>query len=149
MASGRRTSASARCSLLGDRVHVISGGQRTILDRTSGALAAPLADPGSRSQPGVTLVVPYRQADDGPLRVFGPRQEAEALQTIIAELAPTLIKLAHPSRGKNLRAVVLRSARLGARAGVAAVCPRRTVRPEPDQAHSPAPAARAAAARRT
>jgi len=68
--------------LLGDRVHVMSAGQRTVLDRTSGTLAAPLADPGSRGQPGVTLVVPYRQA--------------EALQTIAAELAPTLIKLAHP-----------------------------------------------------
>jgi hypothetical protein len=99
--------------LLGDRVHVMSGGRRTILDRISGALAAPLADPGSRGQPGVTLVVPYRLADDGPLRVFSRGQEAEALHTIAAELAPTLIKLAHPGHGKNLRAVVLRSARLG------------------------------------
>ncbi len=99
--------------LLGDRVHVMSGGQRTILDRTSGALARPLADAGSRGRPGVTLVVPYRQADDGPLRAFDPRHESEALSTIAAELAPTLIKLAHPGRGKNLRAVVLRSARLG------------------------------------
>jgi hypothetical protein len=126
----------------------MSGGRRTILDRTNGALAAPLSHPDSRGRPGVTLVVPYRQADDGPLRVFDQRQEAEALNTIAAELAPTLIKLAHPGPGKNLRAVVLRSARLGhelvwrqsARAD-------RSV-PNPDPAHSPARAARPAAGRR-
>lgn len=99
--------------LLGDRVHVMSGGRRTILDRTEGALARPLPHPDSRGRPGVTLVVPYRQADDGPLRAFNERYETDALNTIAAELAPTLIKLAHPGPGKDLRAVVLRSARLG------------------------------------
>ncbi len=99
--------------LFGDRIHVMSGGRRTILDRTSGALAEPLADPGSRGRRGVTIAVPYRQADDGPLRAFDQGHEAEALTTIAAELAPTLIKLAHSGLGKNLRAVVLRSARLG------------------------------------
>jgi hypothetical protein len=99
--------------LFGDRIHVMSGGRRTILDRTSGALAEPLADPGSRGRRGVTIAVPYRQVDDRPLRAFGQGHEAEALTTIAAELASTLIKLAHPGPGKNLRAVVLRSARLG------------------------------------
>ncbi len=99
--------------LLGDRIHVMSGGRRTILDRTSGALAEPLAEPGSRGRRGVTIAVPYRQADDGPLRAFDLGREGEALTTIAAELAPTLIKLARPGPGKNLRAVVLRSARLG------------------------------------
>lgn len=99
--------------LLGDRVHVMSGGRRTILDRTQGALAKPLPHPDSRGRPGVTLIVPYRQADDGPLQAFDRQHEAEALKAIAAELAPTLIKLAHPGPGKNLRAVVLRSVRLG------------------------------------
>lgn len=99
--------------LLGDRIHVVSGGRRTILDRVNGALAEPLADPGSRGRPGVTIAVPYRQADERPLRAFDERHEAEALTAIAAEFAPTLIKLAHPGTGKNLRAVVLRSARLG------------------------------------
>ncbi|MFG1685201.1 DUF3883 domain-containing protein [Nonomuraea sp. NPDC049269] len=99
--------------LFGDRIDIMSGGWRTILDRSKGALAAPLVHPGSQAQPGVTLMVPYRQADDGPLRAFDEHREAEALKTIAGELAPTLIKLAHPGRGKNLQAVVLRSARLG------------------------------------
>jgi hypothetical protein len=99
--------------LLGDRVHVMSGGRRTILDRIQGALAKPLPHPDSRGRPGVTLIVPYRQADDGPLQAFDRQREAEALKAIAAELTPTLIKLAHPGSGKNLRAVVLRSARLG------------------------------------
>jgi hypothetical protein len=33
--------------LLGDRIHVISGGWRTVLDRTEGALASPLPHPDS------------------------------------------------------------------------------------------------------
>jgi hypothetical protein len=98
--------------LLGDRVHVMSGGRRTILDRTEGALAKTLPHPDSRGRPGVTLIVPYRQADHGPLRAFDQRHEAEALKAIAAELAPTLIKLTDPGSGKNLRTVVLRSARL-------------------------------------
>ena len=99
--------------LIGDRIHVMSDGQRTILDRTRGAPPAPLPHPDSRGQPGVSLVVPYRQADDGRMRAFDRQHEVEALGTIAAELAPTVIKLAHPGSGKNLRAVVLRSARLG------------------------------------
>lgn len=99
--------------LIGDRIHVMSGGRRTILDRTRGAPPAPLAHPESGGQSGVTLIVPYRQADDGRMRAFDHEHEAEALGTIAAELAPALIKLAHPGPGKNLRAVMLRSARLG------------------------------------
>jgi hypothetical protein len=99
--------------LLGDRINVMSGGRRTILDRTKGALARPLPHSDSQGQPGVTLVVPYRQRDDGPLRAFDEQHEAHALKTIAAELAPTLIKLAHPGPGKSLQTVVLHSARLG------------------------------------
>ena len=99
--------------LIGDRIHVMSGGQRTILDRTKGTPPTPLAHPDSGGQPGVTLVVPYRQADDGRMRAFDQQHEADALGTIAAELAPTLIKLAHPGPGKNLRTLLLRSARLG------------------------------------
>ena len=61
----------------------------------------------------MTLIVPYRQADDEPLRAFDERHEAEALTTIASELAPTLIKLAHSGPGKSLSTVVLRSGRLG------------------------------------
>ncbi|MGW5266936.1 DUF3883 domain-containing protein [Microbispora sp. NPDC004025] len=137
--------------LFGDRIHVMSGGWYTILDRSEGALAAPLAHPESRAQPGVTLVVPYRQVDDGALRAFDEQREAEALKTIAGELAPTLIKLAHPGRGKNLQAVVLRSARLGhelrwrqsARAGSSGPnLIRRTARLQehgPSPGHSPEP----------
>jgi hypothetical protein len=99
--------------LFGDRIHIMSGGWYTILDRSEGALATPLAHPGSQARPGVTLVVPYRQVDDGSLRAFDEHREAEALKTIAGELAPTLIKLVHPGREKSLQAVVLRSARLG------------------------------------
>ena len=91
----------------------MSGGRRTILDRTKGAPPAPLPHPGSRGQPGVTLVVPYRQADDGRMRAFDPGHEAEALEPSPRSSRRPLIKLAHPGPGKNLRAVVLRSARLG------------------------------------
>ena len=99
--------------LIGDRIHVMSGGRRTILDRTKGTPPAPLPHPDSGGQPGVTLMVPYRQADDGRMQAFDRQHETEALGSIATELAPTLIKLAHPGPGKNLRAVVLRSARLG------------------------------------
>ena len=99
--------------LIGDRIHVMSGGQRSILDRKRGAPPAPLDHPDSRDQPGVTLIVPYREADDGRMRAFNQGHEAEALGTIAAELALTVIKLAQPGPGKNLRSVVLRSARLG------------------------------------
>jgi hypothetical protein len=99
--------------LIGDRIHVMSGGRRTILDRTRGTPPSPLPHPDSGGQPGVNLIVPYRQADDGRMRAFDQQHEAEALGTIAAELAPTLIKLAHPGPGKNLRAVVLRSGRVG------------------------------------
>ncbi|WP_160161206.1 DUF3883 domain-containing protein [Actinomadura sp. K4S16] len=99
--------------LLGDRINIMSGGRRTILDRTKGALAEPLPHPDSSTQPGVTLVVPYRKRDDGPLRAFDEHHEAEALKAIAAEFAPTLIKLAHPGPGKNLQSVVLCSERLG------------------------------------
>lgn len=98
--------------LIGDRIHVMSGGRRTILDRAKGTPPTPLLHPDSDGQPGVTLIVPYRQADDGRMLAFDHAHEAEALGTIAAELAPTLIKLAHPGAGKNLRAVVLRSGRL-------------------------------------
>ena len=99
--------------LIGDRIHVMSGGRRTILDRKKGAPPAPLDDPDSQGQRGVMLIVPYREADDGRMRAFDQEHEAEALGTIAAELAPTVIKLAHPGPEKNLRSVVLRSARLG------------------------------------
>jgi hypothetical protein len=39
--------------LFGDRIYITSGGRRTILDRTDGALAEPLPDPGSRAWPSV------------------------------------------------------------------------------------------------
>jgi len=99
--------------LFGDRIHVISGGRRTILDRTKGTPPAPLPHPESSGQPGVTLVIPYRQANDERMQAFDSEHEAEALATIAAELTPTVIKLAHPGPGKNLRAVVLRSVRMG------------------------------------
>jgi Protein NO VEIN, C-terminal len=99
--------------LFGDRIRIISGGRQTILDRTRGTLAKPLPHPESRGGRGVTLRVPYRQTGDGPLRAFSKQFEAEALEAIITELAPTLVKLAHPGPGKDLRAVVLHSARLG------------------------------------
>ena len=38
--------------LIGDRVHVMSGGRRTILDRTKGTPPAPLPHPDSSGQPG-------------------------------------------------------------------------------------------------
>jgi len=99
--------------LIGDRIHVMSGGQRTILDRTQGAPLTPLAHPESSAQPGVALLVPYRQSDDGRMRAFDRRRETDALSSIAAELASTLIKLGHPGSGKNLRTVTLRSKRLG------------------------------------
>lgn len=109
---GSKNSGLRSLFLIGDRIHVMSGGRRTILDRAQGAPPVPLPHAGAGGQPGATLIVPYRQAGDGRMRAFDVRHEAEALEAIAAELAPTLVKLAHPGPGKNLRAVVLRSVRL-------------------------------------
>jgi Domain of unknown function (DUF3883) len=99
--------------LFGDRIHIMSRGRQTILDRTRGTLAKPLPHPESSGGRGVTLRVPYRQTAEGPLRAFNKQFEAESLEAITTELAPTLVKLAHPGPGKDLRAVVLQSTRLG------------------------------------
>ena len=99
--------------LFGDRIHIMSRGRQTILDRTRGTLAKPLPHPESSDGRGVTLRVPYRQTAEGPLRAFNKQFEAEALEAITTELAPTLVKLAHPGPKKDLRAVVLHSTRLG------------------------------------
>lgn len=99
--------------LFGDRVHVASGGRRTILDWTKGALDKPLPDPATVGAPGVVITVPYRQVAAASLQVFDEDHERQALKTIAAELAPTLIKLAQPGSGKNLRSVTVRSERLG------------------------------------
>ena len=99
--------------LFGDRVHVASGGRRTILDWTEGALEQPLPDPGTVGTRGVVITVPYRHVAAASLQVFDEDYERQALKTIAAELAPTLIKLAQPGSGKNLRLVTVRSERLG------------------------------------
>ncbi|MHB1808130.1 MAG: protein NO VEIN domain-containing protein [Solirubrobacteraceae bacterium] len=99
--------------LFGDRIDVASGGRRTILDRTRGSLDEPLPDPASTGASGVRITVAYRKAADGPLMPFDPGRELDALRTIVAELAPTLVKLSQPGKGKSLRSVIVRSARLG------------------------------------
>ncbi|HEY1832774.1 MAG TPA: DUF3883 domain-containing protein [Acidimicrobiales bacterium] len=99
--------------LFGDRIEVASGGRRTILDRTRGSLDALLPDPASSGVRGVRITVAYRQTADGPLLPFDRERELEALRTIAAELAPTLVKLSQPGNGKSLRSVIVRSTRLG------------------------------------
>ncbi|HVA73052.1 MAG TPA: DUF3883 domain-containing protein [Acidimicrobiales bacterium] len=99
--------------LFGDRIHVASGGRRTILDWSQGTLDKPLPDPQSAGSPGVIITVPYRRVAEAPLQAFDEAYERQALKTISAELAPTLVKLAQPGAGKNLRSVTVRSERLG------------------------------------
>lgn len=101
--------------LFGDRIHVASGGRRTILDWSQGTLHKPLPDPESAGLPGVVITVPYRRVADVPLQAFDQAYEQQALKTISAELAPTLVKLAQPGAGKNLRSVTVSSQRLGQR----------------------------------
>ncbi len=101
--------------LFGDRIHVASGGRRTILDRSQGALDKPLPDPESAGSPGVIITVPYRRVAEGPLQAFDEGYERQALKTISSELAPTLVKLAQPGAGKSLRLVTVSSERLGQR----------------------------------
>jgi Domain of unknown function (DUF3883) len=99
--------------LFGDRIEVASGGLRTILDRSEGSLDKPLPDPASAGTSGIRITVAYRPVADGPLRPFDRNRELDALRTIAAEMAPTLVKLSHPGKGKSLRSVVVSSARLG------------------------------------
>jgi hypothetical protein len=99
--------------LFGDRIHVASGGRRTILDWSQGTLDKPLPDPESAGSPGVIITVPYRRVAEAPLQAFDKAYEQQALKTISAELAPTLIKLAQPGAGKNLCSVTVSSERLG------------------------------------
>lgn len=101
--------------LFGDRIHIASGGRRTILDWSQGTLHKPLPDPESAGLPGVVITVPYRRVADVPLQAFDQAYEQQALKTISAELAPTLVKLAQPGAGKNLRSVTVSSQRLGQR----------------------------------
>ncbi|MGH9100945.1 MAG: hypothetical protein ACRDV8_12050, partial [Acidimicrobiales bacterium] len=98
--------------LFGDRIYVASGGRRTILDLTQGALDGPLSDGASAGTPGVVITVPYRRVAEAPLQAFDEAYERQALKTIASDLAPTLVKLAQPGAGKNLRSVTVRSERL-------------------------------------
>jgi hypothetical protein len=99
--------------LFGDRIEVASGGRRTILDRSLGSLDEPLPDPALNGARGVRITVAYRKVADGPLMPFDRDRELDALRTIAAELAPTLVKLSQPGKGKSLRSVLVSSARLG------------------------------------
>lgn len=99
--------------LFGDRIHVTSGGQMTMLDWSQGTLESPVPDAASLNSPGVDIRVPYRRVADGLLQGFDEAKELEALRSFAVQLAPTLLKLAEPGKRKSLRTVVVRSERLG------------------------------------
>ena len=99
--------------LFGDSIEVASGGLATILDLSRGTFPRPVRHLPSADQSGVAIRVPYRLTDHDGLRAFGDAFEGETLRAIAAELAATVIKLAHPGGPKSLQVVTLRSARQG------------------------------------
>jgi hypothetical protein len=97
--------------LVGDTIHLRSGGRTNTLDRSSGAYLDPDLDPETRGRPGVEIWVPYRSKAASGLPAFDRAREAAALGGLARGLAPTLAKLAVPGAARSLEAVLVRSER--------------------------------------
>ncbi|HLL45494.1 MAG TPA: DUF3883 domain-containing protein [Longimicrobiaceae bacterium] len=98
--------------VVGDVIHVRSGGRHQALDHRHGAYDDPKPDPESRGVPGVEIWVPYRVVDHRYLPAFDLARETAAVASLASGLAATLTKLALPGRRRSLNEVVVRSDRL-------------------------------------
>jgi hypothetical protein len=99
--------------LFGDKIYVRSDGKQTVLDVRNGALPRPRPDPSSAGSRGVRITVPYRTQPQGKLEPFTIERERALMDCIAAELAPTLIKLAHPRGKHSITRVLVTSKRCG------------------------------------
>lgn len=97
--------------LIGDTIHVRSGGWFSSLSLQYGAPEKPTRDPGSVGKRGVEIVVPYRSMPVNGLPAFDQAREEEALNELSSGLAATLTKLAVPGKKKSLERVSVRSDR--------------------------------------
>jgi hypothetical protein len=98
--------------LFGDEICVQSGGRQTVLNRSRGTLREPKPHDESRDKCGITIVVPYREKDDGDLRAFTEEREHDALVDMVKVLAPSLVKLAVPKAKKSMAMLSVSSDRL-------------------------------------
>jgi hypothetical protein len=98
--------------LLGDRIHVRSGGRLTILDLVEGALDTPIPDQTTLGRQGVIIDVPLRKSAHQTLPAFGIDEERKAFDRFQTEVASTLLKLASPRAANALQNVVVTSKRL-------------------------------------
>ena len=99
--------------LFGDRIYVRSNGRQTLLDLYQGALETPQRDLTTDGMQGVRIHVPYRVEPSADLNAFTEDFEVTVLDEFATHISPSLLKLAHPSNGKNLRSVTVSSARAG------------------------------------
>lgn len=97
--------------LVGDRIHVRSSGEFTLLDLRRGALPSPEPDPTSRRSRGVEISVPYRHSNSRLLEAFTAESELEALESFSNDLSQVLLKLAQPGAGRNLTHLAVSSKR--------------------------------------
>src|SRR5258708_6639086 len=97
--------------LYGDQIYIQSGGRWTFLDYFSGTLPHPEPEPLSKGLPGIEIVVPYRTRKSKELSLFDTAQETQALDSFVADLTSTVMKLAQPQVPKSLRQVEISSIR--------------------------------------
>ncbi len=97
--------------LIGDTIHIRSGGKKNALDWRYGTYGEPQPDVDSGKRSGVEIVVPYRVDDVASLPAFDLAREQAALDGLADGLAATLTKLAKPGRVKSLRSVHVKSVR--------------------------------------
>ncbi len=98
--------------VIGDVIHVRSGGRYQALDHRHGAYDDPKPDPETRGVPGVEIWVPYRTKEHRVLPAFDHARETAALAALASGLAATLTRLAYPGRRRSLDEVIVRSHRL-------------------------------------
>lgn len=99
--------------VVGDTIHIRSGGFTSVLDLRAGVDRTPRPDPESQDLPGVEIYVPYRTAHTGSLEPFTTETEELALESAAASLGPALLKLAVPGARKSIERLSLRSVRSG------------------------------------
>ncbi len=98
--------------VMGNSIHIRSGGFTSVLDLRAGVDRSPRLDSESRGVPGVEIYVPYRTARSGSLEPFTVEAEELALESAAASLGPALLKLAVPGARKSVERLTLRSVRL-------------------------------------
>ncbi len=98
--------------ILGDRIHVRSGGQVAVLDLPRLATAR-VRDPAGRSGTGVSIHVPYRSAPFQGLEPFTVESEARTLDAMAGGMLATLAKLAPIGARRGIENIRIRSERSG------------------------------------